>query len=469
VAIALVLLKTMDRRREAATVAVLPMPTDSTGEHWSEIGEYILDRLAKVNGLRTVPSSSTQPLQLAKLDARTIAQRLNARYAISVQTKLAQTKDSLRARIELVDARTNVLAWSHTYRFPIDSVLYAQDEIASDVITAITGDSPGPAGGVPVPASATAYDLYLQGTFQLMQRTPAALERARGLFAEAIERDSTYAKAYSRLADAYNMLGSYDYGSLQPSVAYGQARVAAERARVLDPELDGPHAALANVYMNFDWDFRSAEQEFRAALRMNPGCPECRQWLGLLYVATGRTPEAIAQVDSAIIVDSGSPLAFTTRAQVHYYAGDFETAASSLARALEIQRDFNRAHLMLAVVDYQRGRANEAIGRLTSLLAIQEEPLLLCVLAYMHGQTGGMAQAERYYQRLQAVSAQRYVPAEYHAVASIGMNRIDDAFRYLNEAAARHSGGMVYLTVEPLLKPIHSDPRFAKLVESTRH
>ena len=107
--------------------------------------------------------------------------------------------------------------------------------------------------------------------------------------------------------------------------------------------------------------------------------------------------------------------------------------------------------------------------RLTSLLAIAEEPLLLGVLSYLHGRTGGLAQAERYYRRLQTVSAQRYVPAEYHALANIGMNRIDEAFKHLHEAAARHSGGMVYLNVEPMLKPIRSDPRFAELLRATRH
>jgi hypothetical protein len=90
-------------------------------------------------------------------------------------------------------------------------------------------------------------------------------------------------------------------------------------------------------------------------------------------------------------------------------------------------------------------------------------------LAYLHGRKGETVKADSFIQRLTAVSAERYVPAEYHALSNIGVNRLDAAFENMREAAARRSAGMVYLAVEPMLAPIRADPRFSALLTSTSH
>ncbi|HSJ16043.1 MAG TPA: BTAD domain-containing putative transcriptional regulator, partial [Longimicrobiales bacterium] len=274
-------------RSQPVTVAVLPIASDTINEHWADIAEHILDRLALADRVHVVPSSSTLPLLGQGMEARAIGRRLSTRYVVSVATALLRGADSLRVRVELVDVEANDIAWSAAYRFPLVDVFRVQDEIAHAVASALEVD----AGGRPALRSTEdldAYDHYLRGTTALAQRTRESLLSAREHFLRAVGRDSMYALAYARLAETYGMLGSYDYGVLEPRYAYEQARAAVARASVLEPELDAAHAMSGNIHANYDWDVAAAEREFRRALQLNPRCSSCRQWLGLLYATQER-------------------------------------------------------------------------------------------------------------------------------------------------------------------------------------
>ena len=44
-------------------------------------------------------------------------------------------------------------------------------------------------------------------------------------------------------------------------------------------------------------------------------------------------------------------------------------------------------------------------------------------------------------------------------------NQRDEAFKRLDRAYAQHDGGLIYTKIAPLLKNLHSDPRFAALLK----
>ena len=44
-------------------------------------------------------------------------------------------------------------------------------------------------------------------------------------------------------------------------------------------------------------------------------------------------------------------------------------------------------------------------------------------------------------------------------------NQSDEAFEWLDRAYAQRNGGLTFTKVEPLLKRLHSDPRFAALLK----
>ena len=56
------------------------------------------------------------------------------------------------------------------------------------------------------------------------------------------------------------------------------------------------------------------------------------------------------------------------------------------------------------------------------------------------------------------------MPAIYFAVVYIGLDRKDDAFRWLDKAYDERCEYLVYLGSEPLADPLRGDPRFASLL-----
>ena len=51
--------------------------------------------------------------------------------------------------------------------------------------------------------------------------------------------------------------------------------------------------------MNFDWDWATAEREFKRALELNPGYATAHQWYGEFLASMGRPDEGIAELKRA--------------------------------------------------------------------------------------------------------------------------------------------------------------------------
>ena len=69
------------------------------------------------------------------------------------------------------------------------------------------------------------------------------------------------------------------------------------------PTLAEPHASLAYVKFYFDWDWAGAEREFQRAIELNPNYATAHDWYAYLLTATGRLPEARAEIKRAHELD----------------------------------------------------------------------------------------------------------------------------------------------------------------------
>ena len=65
---------------------------------------------------------------------------------------------------------------------------------------------------------------------------------------------------------------------------------------------------------------------------------------------------------------------------------------------------------------------------------------------------------------LEQLSNHKYVPAYETAFVWTGLGRKDEAFACLRQAYVNRGGWFYLLNVEPELKPLRSDPRFADLL-----
>jgi len=126
-------------------------------------------------------------------------------------------------------------------------------------------------------------------------------EKAVGFFQQAIGRDPNYALAYSGLADTYTLLTAYS--SAVPREVMPKAKEAALKALELDDNLAEAHASLGQISAYYDFDFTTAEREYRRAIELNPNYPSAHQWLAEHLSTMKRFDEALAEIRRALELD----------------------------------------------------------------------------------------------------------------------------------------------------------------------
>src|SRR5262249_24576556 len=112
-----------------------------------------------------------------------------------------------------------------------------------------------------------AHEAYLRGRYLFERMSGGNYRQALGLFETAVRLDSTYAQAWSGIADAW-----YNSSSLYVPARDAMPRVkqAAEHALALDPDLAQAHASLGAYLAFYEWHWAAAEAEFRRAIEVDP-------------------------------------------------------------------------------------------------------------------------------------------------------------------------------------------------------
>lgn len=182
--------------------------------------------------------------------------------------------------------------WTERYDRRLEDVFAIQDEIAQNIArelrVVLTEKEKHEIAKLPT-SDVRAYDYYLRGRQHFYQGRRTELEFARRMFAEAIEIDPGYARAYAGLADCCSFLSKWFGKSSESNLR--EALSASRRAVELDPESAEAHASLGLVEFlkeNFD----SACGEFETALNLDPGLFEAHYFFGRACFAQGQFEQA---------------------------------------------------------------------------------------------------------------------------------------------------------------------------------
>jgi adenylate cyclase len=211
-------------------------------------------------------------------DIRKIGEQLNVGTVLEGSVSKAGNK--LRISAQLVNVADGFHLWAATYDREMTDILDIRSDISRRVVEALKVQL-----GVEEterlarkPTEMTeAYEVYLLGRYELNKFTEAGFTNAVTHFKRAMAMDPSFALATAGLAEAYNMLGYWNY--LPPKEAFPEAKTAALQALKLNPRLAEAHTALAFVYYEFDWLFEEADHEFSEAVRLNPGSATARRGL----------------------------------------------------------------------------------------------------------------------------------------------------------------------------------------------
>jgi TolB-like protein/DNA-binding SARP family transcriptional activator/Tfp pilus assembly protein PilF len=471
VAAAIGIMLSRTERRPGPSIAVLPfhnMSPDGTGEYISDgLTEEIINALSKLDGLNVSARTSAFAFKGKESDVREVARQLDVETVL--EGSVRSDGGYLVVTAQLINAETGYQLWSDRYERQLKDVFTVQEGIAQAVVNALRPRLLRQSSDPLVKHSTRdfeAYLLYLHGRHHWYQRTPEGFENAILYLDSAIARDPEYAMAYAGRSDVYSLLGAYEYGLAPPADAFPKARADAEAALRLDPDLADAHAALANIMFWYDWDWESAEREYRQAIQLNPGCVSAHHWLSLLLIATGREEEAFAAIKHAQELNPPSLVMTSALGRHFYFTRAYDRAVQEYRRALERDSTFVTARLGLGLALLETGKPGEAIAEYETALELgAPQPLTLALLGNAYGRSGNRAEALTILQRLREESEHRHIPAEYPALVHLGLGDGDAALNGFYRAYADRSGALVFLSVYPIVDPLRSHPRFQALLQ----
>ncbi|MBX9928215.1 MAG: protein kinase [Gemmatimonadaceae bacterium] len=448
------------------SVAVRPFTDLSTtkdqGYFSTGMTDELLAALASIPGLRVAARSSSYALAGEREDPRRFGEKLQVDAVL--EGTVRREGDRVKVTAELVNVRDGFSLWSRSYERKVDDMFTLQEEIARAIVGAVGAELDGRRTAIAnrTTTDVTAYQLYLRGRLALEPRTPTSLRDARVFFERAVERDSTYARAWAGLADVACIQALNIFEA--PAEAFARAKDAAGRAYALDSTLAEPQTSLANIAFFFDRDAATAERMHRRAIARDSTSALAYYWYGIFLATVGRSRDALRAAEHAQRLDPYSPPTAMSVGIVRSLSGEYPEAIAPLRAVVALQPDYAFASAWLAVALAETGAMSDAVEAARRATARASDAMLLRgYLAYVLARTGDQAGARTLLAELERASSARPVPSIFIARSWDALGDGAQAIRWLERADAARDAQFVQLRAFPHFRTIANDPRFLAL------
>jgi serine/threonine protein kinase len=442
------------------SIAVLPfvdLSQTKDQEYFCDgMSEEILEALAKVDGLRVVARTSSFSFKGKSVNASEVGEKLNV--ANVLEGSLRREGNRVRVTAELINAHSGFHLWTETYDRELAGVFALQDEITRSIVDALKIKL---AVSLPVheQRNTEVYDLYLQGLYFSNKSSEEDLRRALSFFQRAVEKDPTFARAWTGIAKVWYFLADV---YVKPLDAYSASKEAALKAIALDEKDADAHCYLSEAKRVLDWDLAGADAELKRALELDPSSAPAHLFSALLPLFRGELKEGLRLVLEAEKLDPVSPI-ISYVATAAYLANDqIDEAISEGQRTLQLDPNYFYLDSDLAAAHREKGNFAEAIALYTK--AQEATHLPSSGLAITYARMGRQTEAQNILAQLVKAREKRYVSAPVIAAVYVAFGDKEEAFRWLERAFAEHSAILQWIAFLPEFRPLHSDARFPHLL-----
>jgi TolB-like protein/Flp pilus assembly protein TadD len=453
-------------------VAVLPFENltgDAAQDYFSDgMTEEMISQLGRLDpqDMGVIGRTSVMHYKHSPATLDEVGRELGVQYVL--EGSVRRDSDRMRITAQLIQVKDQTHLWAREYDRDLSHLLALQGEIAHEIsgeiqiALGIDKTNIRPARQSLSPQNYEAYDLYLKGQYFWNNRTVEGFRRAVDYFQQAITKDPTYARAYAGLADSYALIGGY---STVPQAEFEpKARVAALRAVEIDDRLPEAHTALALIVQNYDWDWQTAEKEFRRAIELNPNYATAHHWYAEHLMWLGRFDDALRESERARQLDPLSLIIASDNGAILYYSRQYDSAIERFRAVREMNPDFPHSG-MIRKAYAQKGMFADTLAEIEKTRRVDGDgPWVWSELAYIYGRTGQQVQARHALAKLKQWNRRQQVDPGAFLMAYIGMGDNDQAFFWLERAYAQHSNTITTLKVDPLYDPLRSDPRFQDML-----
>jgi TolB-like protein len=452
------------------SIAVLPftnMSGDPENAWFSDgLAEELINALAGVENLKVAGRTSSFSLRDQNLDLRTIGDTLDVQTVL--EGSVRRSEDRVRITAQLIDAETGYHLWSDEYDRNITDIFQVQEELAQSIVGALLPRLGADAdelyrGGT---ADLEAFDLYLSCRQKWYTRRIDLLREAIDECEQAVTRDPEFALAWSGLADAIDALA---FRSARAQSLVPRAKMAAQRAVLLDPDLAEGWVSWGVLAFEADRDWTTGELALKRAIELKPSYAYARAMLGDLLRNQGRVKEAIEQQQLALALDPLSPVIHGVLGISLTAAHQFDEGRARFEHTLAMGEDQAAALAFLFLSGPLFGLTGDEMAdhgvELARVLGA-EEPGIAASIGYAFASVGS---DEELLSRARD-AADRLVADSVFTVRQIAVlyTRLGDeetALQWIEKAAVEDDLSLALVATDPSLDPLRDDPRMQRLMD----
>jgi len=341
-AIGLLLLPRASARKIDKSIAVLPfqnLSDEKENAFFADgIQDDILTNLSKIGDLKVISRMSVMSYRGDGVrNAREIGKALGV--ASLLEGSVRRIGNRVRVSVQLINANNDEHIWAEDYDRDLTDVFAIQTDLAQKIASSLQAKlSPNEKARLDrrPTQNSDAYLLYLQAHdyASRMDDIHGAQAKAVPLFEQAIKLDPNFALAYADLSIAQSWL----YHSSDPLPAWREkARLNADEALRLQPDLPEGRLALGFSYYYGDRDYERALAEFETARRGLPNEAQAYLAIGSIQRRQGKWDESNANLEKAAALDPKNISILANLGFSYIALRNFEAADKTIDRAIAIQ------------------------------------------------------------------------------------------------------------------------------------
>lgn len=448
------------------SIAVLPF----TFENGSEEHEYLANGvthsliadLSKIHGVRVLAYSAVKPYKNSAMDLQEIGFLLNVNELLT--GVISEFKGRWEITAELIDTTDKSCLWTFTQSFEESDIFEVKKDISSKIVEKLKIRT-----GI---ISHTEIDsqsqkLYYRGKYLLESRLnsknyEAILYQALKFFNDALEREPSFALAYSGLVSVYCLL--HNHNLLNTKKAFFEANKALKMALVTGSDVSDVYIVKGMVEIFFSHNLSEAGESFTKAIELNANNSDGYYWKSIVYRCLGDFEKATELAEKLLEQDHISILFQENLVRILYFSRRYEEAIAVADELLEFDTNSPTPYLFKALCFNYLGLFDSALEAIEKTIKVRNTPETFLykayILAYFDKKNDALEIVRRVVREYSETSIDNYDLAGIYSV----LNEKEKAFDYLNRALESQSAELCNTKYERRFENITDDPRFTKFL-----
>jgi tetratricopeptide (TPR) repeat protein len=308
--------------------------------------------------------------------------------------------------------------------------------------------------------SVDAYQRYLQSRYHILKMTKPEIEKGMAILQELIAEQPNFAPAHLGMNLGYTIMGTI--GFIPAAEAFSLGKSYLDTAIALDP--DHPECQLQLAWICFlqEWNFDKAYEHLNKALEQRP-IVDTYQTMVSTLIAEAKFDAAHNYIDTALQIDPFSDINHHLKGFIFYTQEKYEQAIEYFKKSMALKPDAQVSILEWGMAIILAGRPEEGLRFFQDLPDDEAGNVVrLGGITLSNAAMGDIENAQAGITQLEAALETDMIGRVLNILTNCHakLGNYDAALDLIEQGVSYRLPLMVYVDVDPILKPLQKLPRF---------